>query len=100
MALITALVNVLKAVGVVKDGQAPAWSLGLQTVGFGLLVYTRIFYPEFDVAGVDGTAATIAQILVLLTGLFVQLGGPRLMHAGLRGWPVIGTSHSARVGAA
>ena len=94
-AVIALVVNVLKTVGVVRDGQAQDFSLVLNLAGVAALVALRVFTPDLDVAGLDATAGKIAEAGVIVFGLVVQLYGSRLAHGAIRGVPVIGKSHSA-----
>jgi len=96
--IVAAVINGLKTFGVVKDGQAPAWSLGLNTLGFAGFVALVLFAPGYDIAGLDSVLGQVGQLLVLALGLFVQLGGSKLTHAGMRGAPVIGKSHTHPAG--
>ena len=50
-AVIALLVNIGKALGVVKDGQAQNFSLVLNLAGVAALVALRVFTPDLDVAG-------------------------------------------------
>jgi hypothetical protein len=47
-----------------------------------------------DVLRLDGLAAGLAQLGVLLLGLVLQLAGSKLAHVVVRGTPLIGTSFS------
>lgn len=93
-ALIAALVNTLKKVGVVKDGDALAWATGFNLAGIVALFVLRVFAPQTDVGQIDQVASSIAQILTLVVGLVVQLGLTRGANEILRGAPVVGYSHS------
>lgn len=93
--LIAAIVNALKTFGVVADGQAPQWSLGLNLIGLVVLFAIGLFAPTADIQGLDGIAAQVAQILSLVLGLVVQLGGAKWAHGLLKGTPVVGKSFSA-----
>ncbi len=93
-ALIAALVNVGKAVGLVKDGQAGKWSLGLNLAGLVALALVLNFAPGADVAHMDAVASQVAAALVAILSLVVQLGASRATHAIVRGMPLVGTSHS------
>lgn len=88
--LVAALVNALKTVGVVKDGQAQTFSLGFNLVGLVALFALGLFAPDADLAGIDATAAQVAQLLTIVVGLVVQLGGSKIAHSVLKGAPVIG----------
>jgi len=93
-ALVTALVNALKRIGVVKDGQSANASLLLNAAGFLAVILLKVFAPTFDFTSADATAGSLAQILVLVLGLVGQLIVSKGLHAGLRGLPVIGKSFS------
>lgn len=93
-ALIAALVNTLKKFGVVKDGDAMTWATGLNLVGIVALYLLRVFAPSVDVGGVDSLAQSIAEILVLVVGVVLQLGLTRGANAILKGAPVIGYSYT------
>jgi hypothetical protein len=92
-ALVAALINAGKTFGIVKDGDAPKWSLGLNGLGFAALLVTRLFAPQVDPAVADQVAGQAAQILILVLGLVSQFGFAKLANNGLRGLPVIGKSH-------
>lgn len=94
-ALIAALVNVLKTVGVVKDGQAPTVSTGLNLAGMVLLFAVGVIKPDFDLAGADKFAGDLAFVLVTVVGFVWQLIASRLTHEqALKGIGVIGKSFS------
>lgn len=93
-ALVTVLVNILKRLGVITDGQAPTASLLLNLVGFGLFVVASV--AGIDVGGIDIVLGSIAALLEALLGLIGQIGLSRAFHVGLRGAPLIGYSHSYR----
>lgn len=94
-ALIAALVNVGKQIGLVKDGTAQAWSTGLNLAALVGLFALNFFAPNADIAQLDGLAGQLAQWLTISAGLFVQLKGAQAGHAVLRGVPLIGKSYSA-----
>jgi len=95
-ALVALVVNILKTAGVVKDGDAPTWATGLNLAGLVLLFFLKVFAPAADIGQLDGLAATIAQIGVLVLGLITQLLGSKLGHIAVRGTWVIGKSYSLR----
>lgn len=92
-AFVAVVVNILKTLGVIKDGYASVWSTGLNMLGLIALFVMKLF-PGVDIAGVDSVINTIAQILSLLFGLIVQLLGSKLAHFAIKGFPVLGTSYS------
>jgi hypothetical protein len=95
-ALVAALVNAGKYLGLVADGKAPTWALGLNLAAFVAFVALRIFTPEFDFAGLDANAKAVADLLIYLLGFVAQLGGSKVANVALRGAPVIGFAHGAK----
>lgn len=93
-AVIAVVINLLKVFGLVKDGQAPIYSTGLNVLCLAVLFALQIFAPEVDVAGVDATAAKFAEAAMVVIGFFVQIGGAKLVHSLLKGVPLVGKSHS------
>lgn len=92
--LVVILINVLKQMGVVKDGQAPVWSFVLNAVAFGLIVSIRVFKPDVDLVWLDANAAKIAQLLLYIAGLFFQVAIAKNEHDAIAGVPLIGKSFS------
>ena len=91
-ALIGLVINVLKSLGVVKDGQAVKWSTGLN-----LLLLIGLFLGKvigFDLAGMDGLMGEVANTGIAILELIVLIGGSKLLHNSVRGVPVIGRSFS------
>lgn len=93
-ALIALAINVLKAAGVVKDGDAPTWSAALNLAGLAGLLALRVYKPEIDVGGLDAQAAELAQVLTVIFGYVLQLLAAKATHIALRGAPLVGTSHT------
>jgi hypothetical protein len=91
-ALIGLIINILKTVGVVKDGQATNWATGLNLVLLVALFIGKVV--GFDVAGLDGIASQFADSGIAILQLIVMIGGSRLFHNTLRGVPVVGRSMS------
>ena len=93
-ALVAAIINILKSAGLVKDGQAQTYSAILNLVGLAGLLSLQVFRPQADVTYLDGQAAQIANVLLVVSGYVVQLGGAKLMHLILTGMPLVGKSYS------
>lgn len=93
-ALVAVVVNAGKQFGVVKDGQAPAYTLVINLAGFIVFVIVRLFQPDVDVPATDPLFQQIAQILVLVLGLVGQLGVTKVANLAVRGQPVIGFSYT------
>lgn len=93
-AVIAVIINVLKLVGVVKDGQAQTWSAGANLVGLIALFVLRIFRPDFDLAGIDEQAGALASVMILIIGYLTQLLSSKVTHEIIKGVKGIGTSFS------
>ncbi|NPV85994.1 MAG: hypothetical protein HPY45_08310 [Anaerolineae bacterium] len=95
-ALIAAIINILKTAGLVKDGQAQAWSAALNLIGLAVLLFLNVYQPAVDIVFLDKQAGQIANVLLVVFGYIVQLGGAKLAHSILLGLPIIGKSYSAK----
>lgn len=95
-ALIAVVINVLKSVGVIKDGQAGTWAAGMNLAGLIGLFVAGIVAPEFEVAGLDANMAQIAEILSLIFAFILQNWVSKGTHSVFSsgGVPVIGKSYS------
>jgi hypothetical protein len=94
--LIAALINVLKLVGVVKDGTSSRWSAALNLVAFIALVAVGVFKPGLTTELLDGYAGQIAAVLLFILGFLTQIVGSKSGHDALSdaGVPLIGKSFS------
>lgn len=95
-ALVAALINILKLVGLVQDATAGRWSAGINLVAFAALVAFGVFQPSLALEVLDSTAGQIAQILLFVLGYLVQIVVSPATHAQLKDMriPLIGTSFS------
>jgi hypothetical protein len=95
-AIVAALVNVGKAFGLVKDGDASKWSLGLSTLGLIVFISLKMFKPELDVPGLDAVLTEASEIMLYALGIAVALGLPGLFHGLFKASsvPLIGKSFS------
>jgi hypothetical protein len=95
-ALIAVVINVLKTIGVVKDGQAGIWASGFNLAGLIGLFVVGIVAPEFDIAGLDANVAQIAEILSLIFAFILQNWVSKGTHSVFSSGqvPVIGRSFS------
>jgi hypothetical protein len=93
----TALNNLLKKFKWVKDGQASAWSLGLNTLALVGLVALQLT-GKFDLVPIiDKDAGLLANAINAVLALAFQLYVSRKGHENvLAGMPVIGKSYSGR----
>lgn len=88
--LISVLVNLLKIVGVVKDGTSDRWVQGLNLVAF--VAVSIVYFMNFQVDW--GQIDSILMFLATFFGFVVQMLGSRVTYTNLRGTPVIGHSYS------
>lgn len=95
-AAVTALVNIGKSIGLVKDGTAGAWSTGINLLGLVFLYINDVAGFGIDVAEVDALLATFAQVSVAVVAFIMQLVESKVFHKALS-WvkaPFIGKSFS------
>jgi hypothetical protein len=97
-ALISAIIDVLKTLGVVADGTAGRWSAGLNLVAFAVLVYFAIFQPQIATQVLDGYAGQIAMILLFVLGYLVQIFTASGVHDQLKAMriPLLGASSTKK----
>jgi len=97
--LVAALVNILKLVGLVRDGAANKWAAGLNLVAFIALVAFGVFRPDLAMSILDGYAGQIAMVILFVLGFVVQITGSKSAHDDLKaaGVPLIGISHNYNI---
>lgn len=93
-ALIGFIVNILKTVGLVKDGQAPNYVAGLNLLGLAGLLAARVYAPDLDLGAVDAQVQAFVDVALVVFAYVMQLLGSKLGHASVRGALVIGKSFS------
>ncbi len=97
-AIVAIVINVLKAIGVVKDGTAGTWAAGFNLVGLITLYLLKIFAPEVDISGVDAHLSQLAEIFSLIFSYVIQNWVSQGTHKVLSNGnvPVIGTSYNVK----
>ena len=93
-ALVSLIVNVLKLIGVVKDGTSDKWVAGFNLAGVLALYLARIFIPEFDPLPIDSILAEAAVVGGHIFTFIVMIFGSKLTYTATRGLPIIGKSYS------
>ena len=93
--LIAVLINIGKTVGLVKDGQAPTWSAGLNLAGLIALFVLQVLGKADLVPGLDNQAGALASALTAVFGFVWQLIVSLKAHSALKGTRIIGKSFSA-----
>lgn len=92
-----ALLNLSKARGWLKDGDAPTFSLIFQSVAFFSFLLLSLFGKSNLIPVIDESAGTVANIINSFVVLAFQLYVARKGHEEvLAGFPGIGTSFSGR----
>lgn len=94
--LIAAVINLLKTIGVVKDGTSAKWAAALNLLAFLTLVLLGVFRPDLTMELLDGYAGQIAAILLFVLGFISQIVGSQSAHIALSNArvPLIGKSFS------
>lgn len=94
--LIAAVINLLKTIGVVKDGTSAKWAAALNLLAFIALVLLGVFRPDLTTELLDGYAGQIAAILLFVLGFISQIVGSQSAHVALSNArvPLIGKSFS------
>jgi len=97
-AFLTAAINLLKFLKVLPDGAADGVNFWANVAAF-VAVGVAVFTGKTDIlswvdASLVGLAKILVDILVLLGGSMTSMAMARNYHAGVRGLPVIGTTHS------
>ena len=90
-AVITVVINVLKKVGLVKDGQGEQWSQWMNFVSFVGLFVLGQFFPEVDLGAVDEFALQIADLgafALALLPIGMKVSGAA--HDAMAGLPLLG----------
>lgn len=90
--LISVLVNLLKAIGVVKDGTSEQWVQGFNLIAFVAVAVVYFTKVQVDWAQVNGWLSVLATFI----GFIVQLFGSKVTYAVTKGTPLIGFSYSKK----
>lgn len=91
--LISVLVNLLKAIGVVKDGTSERWVQGFNLIAFVAVAVIYFTKVQVDWAQVDGWLSVLATFI----GFVAQLFGSKITYAVTKGTPLIGYSYSNKM---
>lgn len=92
--VVSLIVNILKTLGIVKDGTADKWVAVFNFLGVATLFVLNLLVPEFDVMPVDSVLGQIAVIGGYLFSFIVTLLGSKLTYFAVKGLPLIGKSNS------
>ena len=71
--LIAALVNLLKLVGIVTDGNATNWTAALNLVAFIGIVAWRLLNPTVEIEQIDAIFKSIAVVIGFVITYLVQI---------------------------
>lgn len=88
--LISILVNLLKSVGIIKDGQAEVWFQSINLLIFVAVSAVYFLQLEIDWTQVDDWLHLFAFFLTYI----VQILGGKLTYDTVKGTPIIGFSYS------
>lgn len=85
-AVVSMLINVLKAFGVIKDGESEKW-----VQGANLIVFVAVAVVYFIAKPVDwGIVNGWLEIAVVILGYLVQIMGSKIAYPLVKHTPVIG----------
>ena len=88
--LISVLVNLLKAIGVIKDGTSERWVQGFNLIAFVAVAVIYFTKVQVNWAEIDGWLSVLATFI----GFIVQMFGSKVTYVVTKGAPVIGFSYS------
>lgn len=88
--LISMLVNLLKAVGVVQDGTSDRWVQGFNLISFVAVAIVYFLNVQVDWGQIDGILTFLATFL----GFVIQMLGSRVAYTTLKGLPGVGYSYN------
>ena len=89
---ISVVVNLLKKVGVVKDGTADRWFEAINLGAFVVVAGVYVWQVDVDWTQIDAWLQALASLL----GLVVQIIGGRATYDVLRGVPFAGFSFTKK----
>lgn len=95
-ALVAAVVNVAKSRGWISDGAAPSVVGWLTLAGFVAVGVAYFTGNVPAISQIDAQLGSLATFLLTLAAFVGNLGLAKVYHAGLRGTPFIGKSHSLK----
>ena len=90
-AMIAALINLLKWLSLIKDGEAPQYSAAFNLIALGIFITLNLVRIPIDFARLDAQAAAIANVMMLILSYIMQLGVSKLSHFVLRDTPIFGS---------
>jgi hypothetical protein len=96
--LVPIIVQFLKVLGIAPDNTANRWAAGLNLLAFIVLVIFGVFQPQLALSVLDGMAGQIAEILLFILGLVVQLTGSKPTYDDLKASriPLLNFSHTTK----
>ncbi len=95
-ALVSALVQLGKIIGLIKDGKSDQWTAILNLLAFIALVGLRIYRAEWTLEYLDTYAGLIAQALVYILGFVIQITSSKPIYDRMKAArvPLLGWSFS------
>jgi hypothetical protein len=86
--LISVIVNILKRVGVIKDGTSDMWYQGINLVVFIAVAIVYFLKTPVDWGNIDGYLKLLGTVL----GFVIQMLGGQVTYTVIKGTPLIGFS--------
>ena len=98
---LSAIINAMKSMGIIKDGQSGLWLFFLQVIGLSAIGYMGFTQPELFpelLQVVDEDAVKVGTLIGLIMEVVISLVSSVVSHRGLlKGLPIIGKSFSEPV---
>lgn len=95
-ALISFIVNVLKAVGIVKNDTSKLWVGALNVVALVALFIFRVINPDLSIGEFDLVLGRTAAAGEVLLSYILMIISSKATHTAVRGLPIIGTSFTEK----
>lgn len=92
--LVSAVVNIGKTFGIIKDGQGEKIVNIMNPLVYLLFLLLPLFGVDLDWVGINLRFESAGEFLQLISGFLVSVGASKLFHKVARGTPIIGKSFS------
>lgn len=80
-ALWSVVIDLLKYIGLVTDGNAGKWNAGFSIVSLVVVLVAVNFFPQVDLGGIDAMLVAIAKIASIMIGFITQVWVAKGTHA-------------------
>jgi len=74
------VIDILKWLGVVTDGNAGKWSAGLNLLSLVTVAFVMKFMPQVNITAVDAAIIEVAKFGALVFGYIIQIVDSKAAH--------------------